>query len=929
MCRKFFPVLKNVVAASLVASFVVLVSTTALAHNGETHSPSGNGLNLEAALHWLASAQRADGRIVGVGDIATDTQATSEALFALSSRDDSAVDVSAALSSLRSNTELLSTEQLSRLLIALVDAGQSTDSEIAELLARRGDDGGFAHLPGYDSTSLDTAYALLAMQAANADASVAGSAIGFLSSAQLDSGAFGLYAGQPSILATALAIKALKPYLYTYNIAEPLSRAIDVLYDTQLAAGGWGADWENALVLQAVVPVTTDVTRYSSAVGTLKNNQSPEGDWGQRVYTTSLALSALTMLASIDVPADPEKAVVAGSLVDAVSGTAIPGASIDLMAESSGNVTLNEDGSFVIANLEPDSYVIAYSAPGYLGASQNLILQKGQFLNVGTIRLSVAPTATLVKGTLTDSASGLPVANAAVVVTVDGVSNSTTSDDKGNYQLLGEVGQATLTVSSSNHYGVSATAELAAGTTIQFSPALTPRSETLPSSSSLRGLIVDSDDDPVEAVTVRIVETGEVSHSDVNGEFTFSGLGGALALEIAKAGYETVNLSLVVPEKTSANIGRIQLREQVVLPSTSLSGRVIDMSSGEGVSGASVVASGQSATTDNNGFYHLSSIEVLDFVVSVNAQGYLFTDKQITLSEHTDLPLDIHIRQADLGGIEVARVTTDKFSYAAYEPVLISVNLRNDTILTQSARLYVQVKNAGGETVASFSGAQLPPLDPQSDPEELTHYQEHLDAALEELSPGEERSVQLEQWWNTLIAEPGTYIVTVQALDGSTSNLVSEKSTTVVVEETRAISSLASRASPGYVLLNNRADVELYAEIHNRANVAVEIDFDYALVDPTGNIVEEGMRTVVLQPVQANLELLLATFSHSFAVSGDYRLELKNISGATVDQLSKGVIFVPPSIRLEATQSLSPTEVVPLEGIPVTSGIQVKGVDSE
>lgn len=907
--------------------FFVVLQT--YAHNGQDHQVPGEDAALNAALHWLELSQSADGNVAAPADIATDFQATAEALTVFSILNSSIANRPAALSTLQNAPQTQTTEGLARLIAALSQNLQPFSSQQTVLLSRQNRDGGFGEFTDYDSTALDTSLALLSLQKINADTLIASNALAFLSNIQQADGSFPVYGDNGSVTVSAMVLSAIRSYLYTYNISDMLSRSIDYLYAAQNADGSWGSSyWETALVLQALIPVTTDVNRYQTALDYLKAGQSTEGDWSQQVYTTALAASALQMLSSVDVPVDPEKAVVAGRILDGTNGSPINDVSIDVLGVSTETVTLQADGSFVVSNLDPDSYVFAYSAPGYLGASQNITLQKGQFVNVGTVGLTIAPTAALIKGVVTHATTGDPIASATITVIVDGQPVNTTTDSNGAYQILAEAGQALIEVSSQNYRTVTATSNLVAGTQVQFSPSLLLASEEPPAISSLTGAIVDEQGQPVAGATIAIAG-GSTTTSAADGVFVLSDLAaGEIEVTVSQSGYSTVVFGVVIPERTNANVGTITLREQQVLPSTTVSGRVIDMVSGQGVPAASVVVGGLSATTDTNGFYRITDIPVLEFTVSVNAPGYLFANKDVSLAEHTELTLDVNIRQADLGGVTIGAITTDKASYGAYDAVVISVAVQNDTALSQGTRLYVNVKNASATEVASFSGAFLPPLDPLSDLEELEHYQQHLADTIEEFAPGEQRIIELEQWWNTLAVAPGTYTLTVQALDSVTSNLVSERSVLVVVEPTQSIT-LDVKASPGYVLLNNSADVELFAEVFNRSNTNLAVTFDYRLLDPDGQALTEGSTQFNLTPDQINQRVPLTLLPYTFIASGYYSLEVDSVSGANIEELSEGTVFVPPSIRLRATQSLNPNEVVPLEGISVDSNIQVEGVDGE
>ena len=897
------------------------------AHNGQNHQALGEDVSLNSALHWLELSQSVDGAVVNPADIATSFQSTSEALTVFTILDSSVANRSAALTLLENSPQTMTTENLVLLVIALSYHAQPFSAQQTELLTRQNKDGGFGAFVGYDSTALDTSLALLALQKVGADAVIASNALAFLSSTQLVDGAFGVYGDQGSVLVTAMVLRAIRSYLYTYNISDMLSRAIEFLYASENTDGDWGSYWETALVLQAVIPVTTDVSRYQRALDYLTNAQSADGDWNQRVYTTALAASVLKLLSSVEVPTDPEKAVVTGRITDA-NGLPITGAGIDVLGISTEIIDMQVDGSFIVSNLEPDSYVLAYSAPGYLGASQNITLQKGQFVDLGSIKLSIAPTAALINGVILDASNRTPIGGAVVSVVVNGQVSNTTTDTNGAYQLLAEAGQALIEVSAATYHSVSVSADLVAGTKVQFSPSLLLSSEEPPVTSSLFGIVVDEQGQFVSGATV-VITGGSTITTSRNGAFEFTRLSsGEVELAISKRGYKSVTFDVVVPETANANVGNITLREQQTLPSSIVSGRIIDMVSGSGVAAASVVIGGLSVTTDTNGFYRITGIPVLEFNVSVNSSGYLFANKQVLLAEHTDLNLDINIRQAGLGGVSVAAVTTNQASYGAYDSVIISTTVKNDTALNQGARFYVNVKDSLGVEVASFSGVFLPPLDPKSSVEEVEHYQNHLAGTIEQFTPGEERTIQLEQWWNTLAAKPGTYTVTVQALDSLTSNLVSERSTLVTIDSTRSIA-IDVKASPGYVLLNGSADIEIFAEVLNRSNTPITITFDYKLLDPLNQELTQGNTQFSLTSNQLNKQVELSVFPYGFVASGYYRLEVTNILGADIEELSEGAVFVPPSIRLRTTQSLQPNEVVPLEGVPVGSNIQVEGVDGE
>lgn len=910
---------------------MLAISDVAFAHNGTNHqvatSIEDEGLN--NALEWLESAQREDGRVVGATEITTDFQSTAAALSVYNKLDSSVANKQAALSFMLNIAQTMTSTELSNILVAQVENNAVFDDILEEILKRRNSDGGFGEFADYDSTPLNTALALIALQKSGNDFLVSGAALNYLINHQMLDGGFPTYGENSSIFVTALVILAVKNYLYSANVSNMLERAVEYLYSYQTEAGNWGGYWETAFILGALIPVTTDISRYQDAIDYLKNGQSKtNGSWEDSVYTTALSTSALLMYSSITFPTDPNTALLTGRAVDSHSGLPLRNLNIDVIGVSEGVVEIREDGSFVISQLVAGTYTLNFFAPGYLSDVRTISLKKGQFINLGLMQFTVIPTAVLLEGQITNALDNQAIVGANVSVSVDNQVSSTLSDAEGYYQILVEDGTAQIIVSAQSFQLLSASAEFVTGQSIDFSPALTPSTETLPNSTSIRGNIIDAEGNEVIGASVTIVGGAEVL---TNGEGRFQLLDiapGQWDLEVSKSGSETVTISAFIPQNVIIELGDIVLREKVILPYTSVSGRVVDMMNGQGIPGATVNINGSTVTTDFNGYYQISGISVLEFTIAVEATGYLFSGKQVLIAEHSILNMDVELRQANLGSVNMLNVLTDKSTYRAYEYATISASLVNGTLLTQSVFLHVSVKNELGEEIANFPAQFLPPLDPQSSAEEVAHFQLHLEETIEHFAPGEQRVIELEQQWFTGALVPGNYTVSVQALDSATNNLVAEKSTLISIAPTKLLS-LHSKVSPGYALLNNPAEISPVVEVLNRSNVKASISFNYQLLNPEHQALLQGTKQFELQPSEVNQSIDLPALNQLFTDSGHYLLSITDVVGGEVKNLSEGTLFVPPFIRLKATQSLTPLEVVPLEGVPVESRIELEGVDGE
>ena len=113
---------------------------------------------------WLAIQAQSDGSLSGNNDLATATQATAEAIRAYRVWGMSANAVVADAEGYLNDEPFHNTEYLARKIIAAAEIGQATAAWSAELLTHQNAlDGGFGHQIGYQSTVLDTVFALEAL----------------------------------------------------------------------------------------------------------------------------------------------------------------------------------------------------------------------------------------------------------------------------------------------------------------------------------------------------------------------------------------------------------------------------------------------------------------------------------------------------------------------------------------------------------------------------------------------------------------------------------------------------------------------------------------------------------------------------------------------------------------------------------------------
>ncbi|TAL46035.1 MAG: hypothetical protein EPN89_11180 [Methylovulum sp.] len=589
-----------------------------------------------AALTWLDVQLQAGGSYERPDDIATPTQATAETLRTLHALNSVDTPRPASLAFLDTSSTQPITEYLARSLIAHGEAGTGTPADIlAALEANQNPDGGFGGSPGMTSTVLDTAFALEALaKTPSSHTAVISAAVSYLRTQQNADGSYtqNRYA-QAAPYTTASALMALHAHRLRYDLAQPISKAVNFLLSTQDANGGWGSDFETAWALLALAPATTDTTPLTNAAKLLENAQLPDGSWGQDVYRTALAARALWLMQAGSGTPSPWDSTVTGHVVDQNSGLPLGGVLV-----STGNgqsVLTGADGGFLYQGIAPGTYSVGFTLAGYIDADRTGSLNAGQQVDLGTVGMTAAQDVAIVAGVVTSAANNQPLAG--VAVTLSGSSNATTlTDTAGAYRLVVPPGSFTVMVSAPGFLDATATATLAAGSTLTLSPGLTVASSAPPSTTSVYGTVVDaSTGQPLTGVDVAVSGGTLRTVSDASGTFSLVNLASdTWELDLSLAGYSGAHITLSAPAGVS-NLGIIRLPS--LSGSTSdgiVTGSVTDAANGNPIAGAHITLTGSatvSAVTNALGAYRIAAPSGA-ITITASAPGFLDATGSATLS---------------------------------------------------------------------------------------------------------------------------------------------------------------------------------------------------------------------------------------------------------------------------------------------------------
>lgn len=519
------------------------------------------------------------------------------------------------------------TEYLSRKILNYSFAGKPVTNEVNQLVSRQGHDGGFGAALGYESHSLDTSWALLALKTSNpaANDSVISAAVEFLRTTQQANGAFGLANNTSQYLTTSAAMIALQSVARTPIVLDVLNKASAFLLSQQAADGGWGSVAQTSSVYLALLGSLSDQGLQTRVTGYLLSQQSPNGSWGGDPYVTALALRALT--------AQPRPVPTTGDItaqiVDASNGQALANANVLLQgASTSMTLASNTQGRVDFKSVLAGAYTMTVNAIGYAGQSRTLNLQAGTTVDLGVLSLQPAPTTGIMQGVVKESATGAVMPGVLISVTGAATANATTLSD-GSYSIVGLApGAVTVSASKNGYVSSGGTGAIVAGAILTFSPALQV-TQVSSTTGSIVGLVKDGTT-TTPLAGVQITVTGAASGSaltSINGTYNLTGLTpGAVSVTASLNGYTSVSGSGLVSAGGVLTFSpSIFSLGQPPATTSGIAGQVKDSVTGLPIDGVTINVTGSVTATTNtssDGSYSLNGLTPGPVVITASKTGY-------------------------------------------------------------------------------------------------------------------------------------------------------------------------------------------------------------------------------------------------------------------------------------------------------------------
>jgi len=651
----------------------------------------------ETGLVWLNSQSDSNNLYAIDSKIATPLQSYSEILTTLKFNGQSIPPI---LIEKINTDDYNSTEHLSRKISANLQDDLNASVLINQLLTYQNIDGGFGEFAGYESTIVDTAYALKALAYADVSATTLQKAMLYLAYFQQSNGSWHDGANEESTYLTALAMQSLWSVRQKYKLDNQLTLAKAFL-ESKKVNNIWYEIHQSAQVLIALAPMYESNVSLSSTIQTLYAMQQSNGSWENDPYTTALVLRALTN-AKKPVP-NPDLGSLSGKIIDIDSHISIPDALITLSyMEGSQTINAKSDGSFEYSALSEGNYTLNVTANGYNTLHSTFTLEQGEAKELGDLFLVQAPGAlgVTLHGVVIDQRTNQTIQGAKISYG----DQSIVTDESGHYVLRSdETGLHSVIVNKEGFLTENLTLDFKSGTSYEYSPVLRSSDVKVITGNPyalLFGVVKDTNtSEPIEGVQVLLSgNTTFIVNTDAEGRYNYEPLNsGALNLTLMKSGYKPLSLSLNVNEGEAIEFSPYM--EQTEVPEVKgIKGVVYDSIANAPLADAVVRVDindsyFRSIATDVDGYFELQNIDAEQIRLTYSMDGYKTLSYGISMSADY---ITGSTSVIDLGQVRLRPISAD---IILPDLVAMDMNISNlasdpQTLISEGS-LSFKIKNVG------------------------------------------------------------------------------------------------------------------------------------------------------------------------------------------------------------------------------------------
>ncbi|MDR2146298.1 MAG: carboxypeptidase regulatory-like domain-containing protein [Tannerella sp.] len=309
-----------------------------------------------------------------------------------------------------------------------------------------------------------------------------------------------------------------------------------------------------------------------------------------------------------------------GTVKDSKSGQALAGVAVKPAGGS--NKTTDANGAYTLENLKRGELKITFSKEGYKDKDGTANIPGATTLNI-----ELEAYASTLTGKVTDSRNKQPVADVVV------------SNGEGATSKTGANGVYTFTGLNKTSYTITATKTGFTTYTNTVNVSIAQESNTYsfqmtPTTTSLSGKVTDGATNAgLSGVTVSLNNGGGSTTTGSDGTYRFENLSQtSYTLTASKSGYDNFSGSVSVNLGIENNTYNFSMNVTYVQPTTALTGKVTDSSSGAALSGVTVTLGSQTYVTASAGTYRFDNLTGTSYTLTATRTDYVNFNTTVTLN---------------------------------------------------------------------------------------------------------------------------------------------------------------------------------------------------------------------------------------------------------------------------------------------------------
>lgn len=470
----------------------------------------------------------------------------------------------------------------------------------AYLLAHQNADGGFG---SSESTVYESALAYSALVAVSSNATALANAVNYLSSSQSANGSW-----NDDPYSTALAVRAL--YLSENKPSPPpappaggtiTGTVIDAV--TKARVSGVAVVLESDALANTITDASGNFTLKDVAAGTQSINLSASG-YAPKSASTTVAVDSVANLGNVALVSSYSTGTVGGTITDA-AGKPLADVAVTVGGSWSGSAVTLADGSYSFSYVTPGEVTLTAEKTGYTPVAVPgtvFARTKLTFSPRLSTTTSTDSTGTLV-GRVVDSLWGLPIGHlpeeTGVTVTVSGgISVAVEPDTRGYFTISGLAPNTyQVTVGMNGFSAKTFRVVISAGVTTDLG---TVTLDWSLSEMTLIGKVTDAHTGaPIENARVDVSDTMLSGITDFAGSYAIAGIPYPSEFTLKIHADKYLGTSYVVTSSPSTQTIDVALEPEVT--TGTLTGTVVDASSGQPLAGVTLTMAGTPAASTSTG----------------------------------------------------------------------------------------------------------------------------------------------------------------------------------------------------------------------------------------------------------------------------------------------------------------------------------------